>query len=99
MELLKIKKLSKNYLTKKQIVCALKEINLSINDNEFIALVGPSGCGKSTILSIIGNLESKSSGQINFNKENLFDQSFYFLNFLLLKELSIYHNRKVQLVL
>lgn len=71
MELLKIKKLSKNYLTKKQIVCALKEINLSINDNEFIALVGPSGCGKSTILSIIGNLESKSSGQINFNKENL----------------------------
>lgn len=71
MELLKIKELSKNYLTKKQVICAIKNINLLIKENQFIALVGPSGCGKSTILSIIGGLEKKSSGQINFMKKNL----------------------------
>lgn len=71
IELLKIKELSKNYLTKKKVICALKNINLTINENEFIVLVGPSGCGKSTILSIIGDLEKKSSGQIDFKKKDL----------------------------
>lgn len=71
IELLKIKELSKNYLTKKKVICALKNINITINENEFIVLVGPSGCGKSTILSIIGDLEKKSSGQIDFKKKDL----------------------------
>lgn len=71
MELLKIKELSKNYLNKKQVICALKNINLSINENEFVILVGPSGCGKSTILSIIGDLEKKSTGQIKFKKDKI----------------------------
>ena len=62
--LLKIRDLSKNYLTKKQVICALESIDIDIKENEFITLVGPSGCGKSTILSIIGGLESKSSGKI-----------------------------------
>lgn len=70
-ELLKLKELSKNYLTKKQVICALKNIDLTVNENEFIALVGPSGCGKSTILSIIGNLEKKSKGQIEFKEKNI----------------------------
>ena len=89
MELLEIKELSKNYLTKKQVICAIKNINLLIKENQFIALVGPSGCGKSTILSIIGGLEKKSSGQINFMKKNLKvgymfqeDASFPWLNVL-----------------
>lgn len=66
-KLLEIKDLKKNYLTKKQIVCALFNISFDVNENEFVCLVGPSGCGKSTILSIIGNLEDKTSGIINFN--------------------------------
>ena len=70
-EFLKIEGLSKNYLTKKQVVSALKNIDLSINEKEFIVIVGPSGCGKSTILSIIGNLEEKSSGKIEFKKDNV----------------------------
>lgn len=70
-KLLEVKELSKNYLTKKQVICALKNINLSIDENEFMVLVGPSGCGKSTILSIIGGLEKKSGGQINFSKNNV----------------------------
>ena len=71
MNLLKVKELSKNYLTKKKVICALDNINFDINENEFIVLVGPSGCGKSTILSIIGNLEDKSSGEIKFNKKDI----------------------------
>ena len=65
-KLLDIKELKKNYLTKKVVICALDNINFSMNENEFIALVGPSGCGKSTILSIIGNLEKKSEAKIEF---------------------------------
>lgn len=71
MELLRIKELSKNYLTKKQVICALKKIDLNVNENEFIILVGPSGCGKSTILSIIGDLEKKSGGKIEYKKKNI----------------------------
>lgn len=71
MELLEIKELSKNYLTKKNVVCAVKKFDLVINENEFIALVGPSGCGKSTILSIIGGLEEKTTGIINFENKDL----------------------------
>lgn len=71
MELLDIKGLSKNYLNKKQVICAISNIDLKINKNEFTTLVGPSGCGKSTILSIIGGLETKSKGKIDIKKENL----------------------------
>ena len=71
MELLKIKGLSKNYLTKKQVICALDNINLDINENEFIVLVGPSGCGKSTILSVVGGLENKSGGEITFKDDKV----------------------------
>ena len=71
MQLLNIKELTKNYLTKKQVVCALKKIDLAIKEEEFVVLVGPSGCGKSTILSIIGNLEEKSSGEIIYGKDDI----------------------------
>lgn len=42
----------------------LKNINLAIEDGEFMVLVGPSGCGKSTLLNIIAGLESSSGGEI-----------------------------------
>lgn len=71
MKLLELKELSKNYLTKKKVICALDNINFDINENEFIVLVGPSGCGKSTILSIIGELEDKSGGEIKYNKKDI----------------------------
>ena len=53
MELLKIKGLKKNYINEKQVICALKSINLTVFENEFLVIVGPSGCGKSTILSLL----------------------------------------------
>jgi NitT/TauT family transport system ATP-binding protein len=47
-------------------VTALKQIDLSINQEEFVVLVGPSGCGKSTLLNIVGGLLSPSEGSVYF---------------------------------
>jgi NitT/TauT family transport system ATP-binding protein len=46
---------------------ALREIDLSIREGEFISLIGPSGCGKSTLLRLIGDLTSPSTGTILVN--------------------------------
>lgn len=45
-------------------ISALKDVNLSIAENEFLSIVGPSGCGKSTLLYLIGGFLQLSSGQI-----------------------------------
>ena len=55
-----LKNISKNF-GKKEI---LKDINLEINDGEFIVLVGASGCGKSTLLRMIAGLEVPTDGEI-----------------------------------
>lgn len=52
--------------SRKQEVTALKNINLTIAEEEFVVLVGPSGCGKSTLLNIVGGLMSPSSGEVYF---------------------------------
>ncbi|WP_180899764.1 ABC transporter ATP-binding protein [Martelella soudanensis] len=46
---------------------ALKDINLSLNEGEFVVMVGPSGCGKSTLLRTIAGLEDATTGQIFVN--------------------------------
>ena len=43
---------------------AIKGIDLTINQGEFVVFVGPSGCGKSTLLRLIAGLESVSGGQL-----------------------------------
>ncbi|MBQ0017256.1 MAG: ABC transporter ATP-binding protein [Clostridiales bacterium] len=70
-ELLKIKDLKLIYHSKIGETEALKNINLSIKDGEFIAIVGPSGCGKTTILSLISGLLKPSSGEITLQDKKL----------------------------
>ncbi len=48
-------------------VHALKDIDLSIQSNEFISMIGPSGCGKSTLLRVIGDLTAPTSGSVTIN--------------------------------
>jgi multiple sugar transport system ATP-binding protein len=60
MAQLKIAKLKKSFGK----VDVLKDIDISIEDGEFVALIGPSGCGKSTLLRSIAGLEEVSSGEI-----------------------------------
>jgi putative ABC transport system ATP-binding protein len=60
----------------------LKEINLDIKRNEFIAITGPSGSGKSTMVNIIGALDKPSWGKVVLKEKNIVDMSESSLAFL-----------------
>lgn len=49
------------------LINAIENINLAVNDGEFICLVGPSGCGKSTLLNILAGLDNPTKGQVVLN--------------------------------
>jgi NitT/TauT family transport system ATP-binding protein len=62
-----IEHLTKKYIDRRGITTeALDEINLIVEENEFVVVVGPSGCGKSTLLNLIAGLLSPTSGQVVF---------------------------------
>ncbi len=61
---LKIEHLEKSFLSKAgEHITALKDINLEIEDKEFVCFLGPSGCGKTTLLRIIAGLDSATGGK------------------------------------
>ena len=60
--MISITSLSKTYRTKDAALTALSDLNVEIEDGEFVAVVGPSGCGKSTLLKILAGLHEASSG-------------------------------------
>lgn len=64
MEILKIENVSLIYQTDEGETEALHDINLSIEEGEFVAVIGPSGCGKTTILTLISGLMKPTSGKI-----------------------------------
>ena len=64
MEKLKIDNVSLVYQTPEGETEAIRNINLSIDDGEFVAVIGPSGCGKTTVLSMIAGLIKPSGGEI-----------------------------------
>ncbi|WP_421781030.1 ABC transporter ATP-binding protein [Falsirhodobacter deserti] len=49
----------------------IPDVNLEVNDGEFVVLVGPSGCGKSTLLRMIAGLEDTTSGEIRINDRSV----------------------------
>ncbi len=66
--ILKIDSLRKTYHTKDTETLAVENFSFELTPGEFIAIVGPSGCGKSTILSILADLDKKSGGKIDMDK-------------------------------
>lgn len=64
MSLIEIKKLSKVYDSGGESVVALKDVDLTIEQGEFISVVGPSGSGKSTLLTILGGLNHPTEGEV-----------------------------------
>jgi multiple sugar transport system ATP-binding protein len=77
----------------------VKDINLSINDGEFLVLVGPSGCGKSTILRMIAGLEEISAGKLYIDNVVVNDLppkdrdiAMVFQNYALYPHMSVFDN-------
>lgn len=87
MELLKVKDLCKSYGKGEIKVDALKSINLTINQGEFVAIVGPSGSGKSTLLHLLGGVDRPSSGKIILEGTDIYS--------LKENELAILRRRKI----
>ena len=109
--LVEIERLGKSYLTEDVETRALRDITFNIEQGEFVAIEGPSGCGKSTLLSILGLLDSPSSGSYRLNNcavDNLGggeraairnrEIGFIFQSFNLIGDLSIFENVELPLV-
>jgi len=69
--ILKAEQLEKVYRVGKVDVPALRGIDLTVNEGEFLAVMGPSGCGKSTMLHLLGGLLTPSKGRIIVDGEDL----------------------------
>jgi putative ABC transport system ATP-binding protein len=72
---MQVENLSKVFESAAGRVAALRGINLSIRQGEFVAIVGPSGSGKSTLLNIIGALDRPSSGRVFIKGVDIFSLS------------------------
>src|SRR5919205_349589 len=80
-------------------VHAVRDVNLTIRDKEFLVLVGPSGCGKTTTLRMVAGLEQITSGEITIGDKvvnNLpskdRDVAMVFQNYALYPHMSVYDN-------
>jgi len=69
-----INNLYKSFVTKENLeVKALEDINLNVEENDFICIVGTSGCGKSTLLRILAGLETVTKGSVKYNDMELIE--------------------------
>lgn len=111
MALISVNNLSKVYSNGGIETVALQNINLAINEGEFVAIMGPSGSGKSTLLQVLGCLDRPTSGEYLIENKMLGDYTddeladirnkkmgFVFQAFNLLPRLSVLENVKLPLV-
>ena len=110
--MIELKNLKKEYvLSKNNKVLALQNINLTIDEGEFVAIVGKSGSGKSTLLNVISCLDKEFSGEYFLEGENIRKKrknelakirnrsfGFIFQNFNLLQKLTAYENIEIPLI-
>lgn len=103
--MIELKGVNKHYLKGQTTVTALRELTLSIEAGEHVALVGPSGAGKSTLLYLLGLMDTPSSGELRLLGQNpaaLSDRArsrlrgqligFVFQSFNLLPQLKAWQN-------
>ena len=90
---------------------ALADVNLQIDQGEFVAVMGPSGCGKSTLLNIVGMIDTPSHGDYFFSGENVAPYpeerlveirkrhlGFVFQSFNLIDDLTVFENVELPLL-
>jgi len=75
MEVIQIKNIRKEYRLGLQLIEALRSVSLSIDKNEYVALMGPSGSGKSTLMNILGCLDTPTSGSYRLNGTEVSEMS------------------------
>ena len=111
MAIITLKDITKVYRTKEIETLALENVNISINEGEFVSIMGPSGCGKSTLLNIIGLLDVPSHGAVeilgqktgnmndgklsSFRNHNI---GFVFQSFHLIPSLNVMENVALPLI-
>ena len=85
---------------------ALEDVNIEINDGEFVVLVGPSGCGKTTLLRMVAGLEDITEGEISIGEKIVNevapkdrDIAMVFQNYALYPHMSVYDNMAFSLKL
>ena len=71
MSILEVRQLSKVYGDKQAFQEVLKEINLDVDEGEFISIMGPSGSGKTTLLNVLSSIDYMTKGSITINGKQL----------------------------
>jgi putative ABC transport system ATP-binding protein len=107
---IKLQSVAKVFLTDEVETHALSDVNLHIAKGEYVSIDGPSGCGKSTLLSILGLLDSASSGEYWLNGQAVADLpakdrarvrnreiGFIFQSFNLIGDLTVFENVELPL--
>jgi len=70
-KIIEVKDLCKTYVINKRQNNVLKNINLSVEEGEMVAIMGPSGSGKSTLLYTVSGMDNATCGQIKFNGKDI----------------------------
>jgi len=99
--LVELRGISQRYQTNRREFVAVSDVNLTVREGEFVALVGPSGCGKSTLLRIIAGLQRPSDGRVLYRGEPVVGvnphASIVFQTFALFPWLTVQQNVEVAL--
>ncbi|MEZ5172076.1 MAG: ABC transporter ATP-binding protein [Bacteroidia bacterium] len=109
--IIRTENLTRIYRTDEVETTSLHQVNLNIEQGEFVAIMGPSGCGKSTLLNLIGLLDTPDAGEYYFNgkaaahlperekailrKEQI---GFIFQSFNLIDDLTVFENIELPLL-
>ena len=99
MTFLKISNVNVSFGSDDSKVDILSNINLEVEQNEFIAIIGFSGSGKSTLISLLAGLQAPSSGYVNLENKQILKPDpglgIMFQNYSLLPWLNVYENIKL----
>lgn len=109
--MIKTVNLQKVFRTDEVETWTLNNVNIEIQEGEFVAIMGPSGCGKSTLLNILGLLDNPTGGEYRLNGEDVSTYTeaqrtalrkgvigFVFQSFNLIDELNVYENIELPLL-